>query len=1152
MKLTYCSTAGLILSSMILASCLSSCVNQEYDFDKLNTEITVGSEGLTLPLGKTAPITLKELLSNVDQSVLEAVEGGSYTFKFADTLALGDQLPDLKEMLKIEDVSFNDKFTFNMAEFNADDFSMAAETFDYSFSIGGDGLGSDINVPYVQKDYKQKLGVAAYAKKAESLSFNLQNHKFNTGDIFSLPSLGTVPPGIEITISDQEVPIKPIDKSFTIEMNAPEGISNISDIKLSDKSGLTIEVSVRNSFLSKGELIPNLTLDLGGLLTISGAGSINVGSEFSLSDSNNYTHAQSYSIDAINLLKSNWTGSKFSQTNTMSVSGTVKLKNAATNSQKINGYTGGISLDVNVSYSDVKIASFMMDIADVGIEEEIDVDLNIGDIVLPDGVKKIDQVKFTDASAVDMKLLLDKAFNGLNVNLNSLSIAFPNELSVVYSDGSAPGAGNTLVYSDKDLVSGFADKIFIRSMTPPEPVDGEISFRGKKVVVKAKATANGRISSKDLPKTEDKDVEFSMNISSNIAVEDYQASVSSYNHELAIEPKIIRYRLPAEAGSFGTMSVYPEGTPRISVKLTLPDPKEIGLNLMTGNDGITITFPDFICFKKSSIPSGYNYNEEKNSITLKGELPDNISLDLEKLIVTPVKDEEVGDYVVQGEVTITGNVCTEEGSVNSNNINNISNSTIYIEAYIPEMKAASVSLDRFDMELDQTFDFTVLEAKNLPAEIISVSEADLENVYATFLLTFDNLPDLGAGVDLGVDATIKLPEEILLDPSDDRVNLENNTVKVTGTVKDNALEVNPVKITGFDLSGYDFAAKEDLTGSIKVSGSVFADNPSVDINEISGEIAVNVSSEIRNINFSKITGRVDYDIEEINQSVKLEGIPDFLKDESIVLDLAAPHLVIKTKSNIGIPVDGVLSVIPVIGGVEGEAVTCALELPRSESAAEVKETTFWIAQDKNGCPSDYEYLPANIRKLIRVIPDELKISLTAGTATGKDCIVEPSADYSLDVVYEFVAPLQFGNEFHIERKDTIKGIGEDIGKIVKENSVRLEGSVTNTLPLQLNLKIDLLDGDGNVIPLANAKDAVLAISTCSSDGSASVSPIGLTLKGAKNADMASLRSILLTYVVTSPNVADIPVREDSYLQAELKLALPEGITMDFKDFNNEK
>ncbi|MGN1210343.1 MAG: hypothetical protein ACI4TM_01555, partial [Candidatus Cryptobacteroides sp.] len=728
MKLTYCSTAGIIMSSMMLAFSLSSCVNQEYDFDKLNTEITVGSEGLTLPLGKTAPITLKELLNNVDQSVLEAVEGGAYAFKFADTLTLGDQLPDLTEMLKIEDVSFKDKFTFSMAEFNADDFSMDPETFDYSFSIGGDGLGSDITVPDVKEDYKQKLGISAYAAKAESLSFDLEDSHFNTGEIFSLPSLGTVPPGIDITISNQEVPIATIAKQFTIEMDAPEGISNISDIKLTEKSGLTIKVSVRNSFLSKGKLIPNLTLDLGGLLTISGAGSINVGSEFSLSDSNGYSHAQSYSIDAINLLSSNWTGSSFSQTNTMSVSGTVKLEEAATNSEKINGYQGGISLDVDVSYDEVKIASFMMDIADVGMEEDINVDLNIGDIEIPDGVEKINYVKFSDASAVDMKLLLANAFNGLNVKLNSLSIAFPNELSVAYSNGSAPTSGNTLVYSDKDLVAGFADKIYIRSMTPPEPVDGKISFSGKKVVVKAKATANGRISSKDLPKTENDDVEFQMNISSNIAVEDYEASVSSYNHDLAIEPKVIRYRLPAEAGSFGTMSVYPEGTPRISVKLTLPSQEEIGLKLLTGEDGITVTFPDFICFKESSIPSDYNYNKEKNSITLKGNLPDNISLDLEKLIVTPVKDEEAGDYVVEGEVTITGNVCTEAGSVNSNNIETISNSTIYIKAYIPGMKAASVSLDRFDMELDQTFDFTVLEAKNLPAEIVSVSEADLENV----------------------------------------------------------------------------------------------------------------------------------------------------------------------------------------------------------------------------------------------------------------------------------------------------------------------------------------------------------------------------------------------------------------------------------------
>ena len=50
----------------MLSMVVNSCVNKDYDIDKLDTEITLASEGLELPLGKTAPITIKDLLKDMD------------------------------------------------------------------------------------------------------------------------------------------------------------------------------------------------------------------------------------------------------------------------------------------------------------------------------------------------------------------------------------------------------------------------------------------------------------------------------------------------------------------------------------------------------------------------------------------------------------------------------------------------------------------------------------------------------------------------------------------------------------------------------------------------------------------------------------------------------------------------------------------------------------------------------------------------------------------------------------------------------------------------------------------------------------------------------------------------------------------------------
>ena len=89
----------------VLAIGFSSCVNEEYDPENINTEITIAGEGLSLPLGSTKQMTLKNLLSSMNDDMLQVLEGGSYALRINDTLNLGNQLPDLKDMLDIPDVT---------------------------------------------------------------------------------------------------------------------------------------------------------------------------------------------------------------------------------------------------------------------------------------------------------------------------------------------------------------------------------------------------------------------------------------------------------------------------------------------------------------------------------------------------------------------------------------------------------------------------------------------------------------------------------------------------------------------------------------------------------------------------------------------------------------------------------------------------------------------------------------------------------------------------------------------------------------------------------------------------------------------------------------------------------------------------------------
>lgn len=101
-----------ISASIILLLASAACVNEEYEVseDKMNLEVTVFQEGVSIPLGSTAAIKVKELEESLDEEYreyLKAREDGVYSVYLADSFDLSDSLGFLKSMVKIDDISFS-------------------------------------------------------------------------------------------------------------------------------------------------------------------------------------------------------------------------------------------------------------------------------------------------------------------------------------------------------------------------------------------------------------------------------------------------------------------------------------------------------------------------------------------------------------------------------------------------------------------------------------------------------------------------------------------------------------------------------------------------------------------------------------------------------------------------------------------------------------------------------------------------------------------------------------------------------------------------------------------------------------------------------------------------------------------------------------
>lgn len=1127
----------VIAVSAVFAASLSSCVNEEYDVEEINTEVTLGAEGLTLPLGTTKQLTLKNLLSGMNEDILQVLDGGAYAFRINDSLSLGDQLPDM-DMLEIPDVTFEQDVTFSLSGIDEESLSIDGQEFEYEFELADEGLVPEVSLPEIKLEEYDPMGIWEYGKSAQNMEIEVDDVHIMADGLFSLPEGLSASGSADFSLGDlPEAVMEPETVDVVVRSEAPEGISNISDIKMTETSGINVILSVENLFLTKGNIVPDMVLDLGGLLVLEGGkGDVVIDDAYTLNEENDYTFTKSYGIEEVGISPEDWDGSVLELKKVLEVTGKVALESAMTNADKLASVSGDLGLRIDVEFVDFAIGSLMMDVDEMAVTEEMEIPVSLDDMTLPEGVKSIDRVIFAEDSYIDLAIALQNisGIKGLNTVLKTLEMTFPEEMKV------KEAVDGKVTLTEVDLSEGLDEKIHIEEISFPAPVDGKLSYSAD-VTVKAEMTAGGRICSADVPVTEDKDGAFIVKAQSHFKMDDYEVQIEGLEHKLEIEPQVFEYELPEGISDIGTFSVIPEGTPVLAVELGLP---ETALAVQTGKDGLKLSFPGFLKFK--DVDEGYAFDPQTNTIVLKGDLPEQILLPIDRVTVTPKLNEETGKYYAGGEIRIEGTVGVAAGKVSGKDVEQIASSSAKVSSTVPEIVADEILFDHFEVGMEESFDFTILKAGDLPKEVKKISRVDLADVDAVIDVTIDNLPDLG--VEPSVNFVITMPEELVLDPEDTRV--EGNSVKFTGKIKDGRLDIAPIGIEAIDLSAYDVDSEEGLIGHVAIDGGIEAENPELDLASLEGDIRIGLSAAIKDIVIEKVKANVAYDIDGINQTMSLEGLPSFMKGEGFVLDLANPHIVLRTKTNIGIPVSGELLINPIIDGkvnTDGQ-IKASVTLPSSESASDVKEVAFWFGGDQKACPADYTFINADINKLIRNLPDQLELSLTAGTEADRECVLEPSADYILDVEYDFIVPLEFGDDLHIEISDTLDGLPDILGQLLEKNTVQLSGSITSSLPLALEMKIDMLDLNDKVIPVE--KDAVQTISPCNSNGEAVQTPLGLALAVKKGASVTGLSSLKLTFTVTSPNPTGIPVDENDFVQADLKLTLPDGFTMDIADVMN--
>lgn len=1140
-----------------------SCVNEAYeiDMDKINLEVSVFQEGLIVPVGSTDVIRVKDLVSMLDeeyQKYFEAREKGVYSIYFADSYDFSDSLDVLKEMVEIEDIDFSQDIRFSLSDVDVSD--VRIDAFEEVFE---ERLADAFEVPelpvfLVDETYEIGTGMYEYAIDPEDrvVEFEPVNH---VESLVSIPEGFVIPeeyrnddeiaiypgisvPGVTLTVAESFGP-----KLYELDFNMtfPEGIRSVDEVVMKENARIRVSLTLTQSLLTSGTINPYVDLDVSELLHLTDESNSGlVGTDHILADfampATGGTITKEYGVKSVVFNEEDWSLDEngclvLDKNVAMAVIGKPIYDNVTTTTNHIAncGYDETL-IELNIEFLDFEVDYARVTLDPVTVEKVETVPMDVEPIELPEGISGIDHISFAEDSGIDFSLSVENMdrIPGLGLTLESLEIILPEEMEV---DDAVDGK---IVYENVDISAGFADRIKVRKFSLPAPVDGRI-FLDKAIEVRARAVADGSISTADIPTSEAEDLKLGIKVSGSMEIADYVAVIEGYEYAIDIVEHI-EEEVPETLEGIGEVVVYPEGDPVISIDVLLP---QTALPIGPVNDGICISLPEML--KLKDVSSDYDYNPAANTVTFRDEIPSHIELPIDRLVLTPVKVDD--KCYVTGDMGVTGTVGIGACTVYKKDVDELASadSKVVLEVHIPELVPSRFSLDQYTSNITEEFEFTLLEPGLIPEEIVSVGKIELKDVYADISLDASSLPDIGEA-SLELDFSVALPELLVLG---DGVRGESGIVKIQGSLdKDRKIVLDPIRIEALDLTGIDLRSEESLVEKIGVDGVVTLSNAELDLDQwMEKDHNVRLEAAIRDINIERMTGKVAYHYPLV-QTVNLTDFKSMLNSDNYrtTLDLAHVHLAVDLETNLAISAMAKASFVPYYGSESSEPIEVELNVEAAQSGGQTKKTKYWLGENSECCPEGYTFKRIPILELLRELPDSIRMNVDAGTDSNDDCVLEPDADYILKADYALDIPMRLGDEFKFEFRDTLSGIDPVVSTIFRTGNLVLTGEIESSLPFELDLKARLFDADGNAIELQEGSGEQI-IKGGNLDGTAQKMELYLKMSKKEGSDIPEIDAVELQFAARSVGHG-APITEDTYVKAVLQALVPDGVTVDLRDF----
>lgn len=329
-----------------------------------------------------------------------------------------------------------------------------------------------------------------------------------------------------------------------------------------------------------------------------------------------------------------------------------------------------------------------------------------------------------------------------------------------------------------------------------------------------------------------------------------------------------------------------------------------------------------------------------------------------------------------------------------------------------------------------------------------------------------------------------------------------------------------------------------LGGSVNLDGNITA---SVD-NLTSGNISLAVDIFSNRMVLNSVTGKVDPEVNIEIDPINIDGLPDFLAEDDVVLDLTDPRIFITVTNSSPISVDMSAELKSYKNGsIAGEASLENVNIP-----AERNDYVICLNQKIEDGWNEAEQIMyvkvEGLSNLIKNIPDRIEIQNIETNVIQEEVTIDLNNTYPIITDYKVDTPLKFGPETNITYTETIDGWDADL-EDMEFSKVEASMTATNAIPLGINLTGVAIDKNGK--PL----DGVTVDLNVDIDAGSIDNPTKENIKFTLTTDNGSIKGldgIKLTVIAkASESSSEEELKEDQYMQFDdIKLGLKGGITMD--------